>query len=187
MTDQAQQPPLAIHPTEIKGSWDTGYVLDLHTISSTMIGYNELGYPEFDTQRSPLGELVYRLKYKGDKSVLPSIVEVVAALLTRLAIQSDVIVPMPPSKLQRPYQPVIEVASGLSKALRIPLDATSLKKTTTTPQMKDIGDFSERVAALETAFTVGREFEGRQVLLIDDLFQSGATMNVVAKTLKKQG
>jgi hypothetical protein len=53
--------PLEINPKEIKGSWDVGYVLDVHTISSTMIGYNEFGHPEFDTQRSPLGELVYRL------------------------------------------------------------------------------------------------------------------------------
>ena len=102
-------------------------------------------------------------------------------------ILPDVIIPMPPSKLQRPFQPVIEIASELSKALQIPLDTTSLKKTKTTPQMKDIGDFSERVAALETVFTLGRDVEGKQVLLIDDLLQSGATMNVVAQTLKKQG
>jgi len=102
------------------------------------------------------------------------------------AIQADVVVPMPPSK-QRAYQPVFEVASELSKALNIPLDSSSLKKTKTTPQMKDIGDFSERVSALETAFTVGKNLEGKRILLIDDLFQSGATMNVVAQTLKKQG
>jgi len=60
---------IEIHPKEIKGAWDKGYVLDLHTISSTMIGYNEFGHPEFDTVRSQLGELVYRLKYKSDKAV----------------------------------------------------------------------------------------------------------------------
>ncbi len=46
-----------IHPKEIKGSWDQGFVLDVHTISSTMIGYNEFGHPEFDTVRSQLGNL----------------------------------------------------------------------------------------------------------------------------------
>ena len=53
--------------------------------------------------------------------------------------------------------------------------------------MKDIGDFSERVAALESAFTAARDLEGKQILLIDDLFQSGASMNVAARTLKTQG
>ncbi len=49
---------IEIHPKRISGSWDEGYVLDLHTISSTLIGHNEFGHPEFDTVRSELGELV---------------------------------------------------------------------------------------------------------------------------------
>jgi len=187
MSQEEEQRPLEVHPKEIKGAWDAGYVLDQHTISSTMIGYNEFGHPEFDTQRSPLGELLYRLKYRGDKSSIPLIVRAVITFVHNWAIQPDVIVPVPPSKLQRPYQPVIEIASQLSKALQIPLDSASLKKTRSTSQMKDIGDFSERVTALETVFTAGRDLEGKQVLLIDDLLQSGATMNVAARTLKKQG
>lgn len=187
MVPDQEKSPLEIHPTEIKGSWDAGYVLDRHTVSSTMIGYNEFGHPEFDTQRSPLGELVYRLKYKGDKNAIPPIVEAVASFLQKCAIQADVIVPMPPSKLQRSYQPVIEIASELSKALTVAFDAASLKKTKATPQMKDIGDYAERVAALDTAFVAGKDLEGKRILLIDDLLQSGATLNVVAKTLKEQG
>jgi hypothetical protein len=89
---------IEIHPKEITGSWNQGYVLDVHTVSSTMIGYNEFGYPEFDTLRSPLGELVYRLKYKGDKSVVPAIVEAVAGFLKNWSICPDVVIPMPPSK-----------------------------------------------------------------------------------------
>jgi competence protein ComFC len=187
MAPDEEKSPLEIHPTEIKGSWDTGYVLDRHTISSTMIGYNEFGHPEFDTQRSPLGELVYRLKYKSDKNTIPPIVEAVVQFLRSRAIQVDVIVPMPPSRLQRPYQPVIEIASELSKVLKVAFDAASLKKTKITPQMKDVGDFPERLAVLDNAFTVSKDLEGNRILLIDDLFQSGATMNVVAKTLKEQG
>ncbi len=178
---------MEIQPTEIKGSWDAGYVLDRHTISSTMIGYNEYGHPEFDTQRSPLGELVYRLKYKGDKNAIPSIVEAVVLFLRGRAIEADVLVPMPPSKVHRAYQPVIEIASELSKTLKIALDTASLRKRTITPQMKDIGDYAARVAVLETAFDVSKDLEGKRILLIDDLLQSGATMNVVAKTLKEQG
>ena len=151
-----------------------------------MIGYNEFGHPEFDTQRSPLGELVYRLKYKADKSVLPAIIDTIVEFLRRSGIQADVIVLVPPSK-QRSFQPVAEIGSELSKVLRIPLDSKALRKLKTTPQMKDIGDFSERTAALQAAFAVNKDLEGKVILLIDDLFQSGATMNVVASTLKSEG
>jgi competence protein ComFC len=183
--DQSRQ--IEIHPKEIKGAWDVGYVLDVHTISSTMIGYNEFGHPEFDTQRSQLGELVYRLKYKGDKSAVATIAETVASFIQSRSIHADVIVPMPRSKSQRPYQPVIEIASALSEITAVACATTGLTKTKATPQMKDIGDFSERVAALESAFTVGQALAGKAILLIDDLFQSGATMNVAARTLKQQG
>ena len=178
---------IEIHPTQIRGSWEQGYVLDVHTISSTMIGYNEFGHPEFDTVRSPLGELVYRVKYRGDKDAITSIVEAITGFIKTDDIKVDVVVPMPPSKLQRSFQPVIEVGAVLAKTLGIIFNATSLKKTKSTPQMKDVGDFSARVATLEAAFVSDRDLEGRSVLLLDDLFQSGATMNVAARTLKGQG
>jgi hypothetical protein len=53
---EGKQPSPEIHPKEIKGAPDVGYVLDLHAISSTMIGYNEFGHPESDTQTSPPGD-----------------------------------------------------------------------------------------------------------------------------------
>ena len=176
-----------IHPKEIKGSWDLGFVLDVHTISSTMIGHNEFGHPEFDTVRSPLGELVYRLKYRGDKGAIPSIVEAITEFMKTSEINPDAVVPMPPSRLQRSFQPVIEVGSELARTLGIAFNTTSLKKTKATPQMKDVGDFPARVAALEASFVSDRDLEGKAVLLLDDLFQSGATMNVASRTLKGQG
>lgn len=177
---------IATHPKEIKGSWDQGYVLDAHTISSTMIGYNEFGHPEFDTLRSELGEMVYRLKYKGDKAVIAPVVEAIREFVKNWGIAPDAIVPMPPSK-QRSFQPVVEIAAELARSMNLPLHANSLKKTKATQQMKDVGDFGARVAALEAAFASDQALAGKTVLLFDDLFQSGATMNVAARTLKGQG
>jgi competence protein ComFC len=175
-----------IHPQEIKGAWDEGYVLDVHTISSTMIGYNEFGHAEFDTQRSELGEIVYRLKYKGDKGAIASIVEAVVPFVKSWGIHPDALVPMPPSK-PRSFQPVLEIAAELARSLNIQLNTESLKKTKATQQMKDVGDYGARVAALEAVFASDKALAGKAVLLFDDLFQSGATMNVAARTLKAQG
>jgi len=105
---------IEIHPKEIKGAWDQGYVLDVHTISSTMIGYNEFGHPEFDTVRSEMGELVYRLKYKGDKEAVSALLDTVVTFVENWAIHPDAVVPMPPSKVQRSFQPVVEVATDLA-------------------------------------------------------------------------
>lgn len=140
---------MKINPMEIKGPWDQGYVLDIHTISSTLIGYNEFGHAEFDTLRSELGELLFRLKYRGDKGAIPLISETLAEFVMKWGICPELIVPMPPSKLQRSVQPVIEIAENVAKHLNLPVSATSLRKTGATPQMKDVGDFPARLLALE--------------------------------------
>jgi competence protein ComFC len=47
-------------PKKLKGPWEDGYALDIHTISSEFIGHNEFGHPQFDTKRTEIGELLYR-------------------------------------------------------------------------------------------------------------------------------
>jgi predicted amidophosphoribosyltransferase len=178
--------PIEIDPVKITGAWDDGYCLDRHTISSTMIGYNEFGHPEFDTQRSALGELIYRLKYKADVGSIPPIVETAAHFIRDWSLSLELIVPMPPSK-QRVMQPVFEIASALASTLGIAIDTKSVSKTNSTLQMKDIGDYSARVVALESTIKVAGDLNGKRVLLVDDLFQSGASMNVVARAIKDLG
>jgi predicted amidophosphoribosyltransferase len=43
------------------------------------------------------------------------------------------------------------------------------------------------VAALEGRIEVEGHLDGKRVLLVDDLFQSGASMNVVAQAIKDRG
>src|SRR5215831_14272907 len=87
-----------IHPMAIRGSWIDGYALDYHTVSSTCIGYNEFGHPVFDTQRTPLGELLFRLKSRSDGSVVDEITETIAGFVeVTWKPTITVIVPVPPS------------------------------------------------------------------------------------------
>jgi len=51
-----------IDPLKLTGPSADGYVLERqHTISSEFIGYDSNGHAQFDTKRSELGELVFRL------------------------------------------------------------------------------------------------------------------------------
>jgi hypothetical protein len=54
-----------MNPAEVRGAWRHGWTLDVHTISSEFLGYDQNGHPQFETTRSPLGELLYQLKYRG--------------------------------------------------------------------------------------------------------------------------
>jgi hypothetical protein len=59
------------NPLRVPGPWDDGYVLERrHTLSSGFLGHDSIGHPQFDTKRSELGELVFRLKNRNNKGVV---------------------------------------------------------------------------------------------------------------------
>ena len=49
-----------INPQKLTGNWVEGFVLDIHTLSSSLVGYDEFGHEVFDTKRTELGELLYK-------------------------------------------------------------------------------------------------------------------------------
>ena len=53
---------VAINPRQILGEWRQGYVLDNHTLRSEFLGYDPVGNPRFDTQRTEVGELLLQAK-----------------------------------------------------------------------------------------------------------------------------
>ena len=98
----------------LRGPWTAGYALDLHTISSTLVGYSPSGHEVFETKRPPVGELLYRLKNRNDRSAVQPLVEALVKFVTSWNIVVDAIVPVPPSNARRRLQPVMEVATALS-------------------------------------------------------------------------
>src|SRR5262245_23582422 len=107
-----------IHPERIDGPWLEGFVLDRHVTSSRPLGI--LGeYPQFDTTRSVLGELVYRLKYQRGPAdeVIDTAVSFIKA---RWPDCLDCVVAAPPS-VHRRRQPALMLAAGVARELGIHL------------------------------------------------------------------
>jgi predicted amidophosphoribosyltransferase len=179
---------IEINPKTITGNWTKGFTLDFHTISSEYIGDDEFGHPQFDTERSDMGELLYRLKYKSDNSVLKAIVNTACSFIKSQDFPVGFIVPVPPSRMVRHNQPVLAVANGISENLRIPVCSDCVVKVKATPELKNVYDFNERLNILKDAYAVSEsDLAGRKVLLIDDLYRSGATLNAITKALYEKG
>ena len=180
--------PVNINPHKLHGPWTEGYALDVHTTSSTMIGHNAYGHAVFDTVRSPLGELLYRLKNRGDQTAIPEIVYIAGEFLKRWGPQVDAIVPVPPSNTARKQQPVIRVAGALSEHLCVPLCEGCVAKMKSTAQLKDVFDYAKRAEILKDAFCVdATRTKGKRLLLLDDLYRSGATVSAIAQLLTVTG
>ena len=179
---------IEVHPKEITGPWVKGFALDDHTLSSDYVGDDEFGHARFNTRRSELGELLYRLKFKGDRSVLRAIVDTASDFIGSLDFSADVVVPVPPSNLDRPIRPPVVIAEGIGERLGIPVSVDGVVKVKRTPELKDLSDRGKRLALLEDAFRASeREFADKTVLLIDDLYRSGATLGAVTNALYERG
>jgi competence protein ComFC len=175
-----------ISPILINGLWHSGVALDQHTTSSTPIGYNEYGHMQFDTVRPEIAELLYRLKNRADRDAAPSIIETTAHYLAGHREKFDCIVPVPPSH-QRAVQPVIILAQGIGQALGVPvLDCVGATRSTS--QLKNVTDPEERKKHVDGLYQVdGNQTCGRKILLFDDLFRSGTTMNAITEQLLGPG
>ena len=177
----------SVRKIRISGKWREGYALDYHTISSVYIGHDEYGHRQFDTTRSEIGELLYRLKYKSDQSVISIIAQAAAEFLRSWNPGIDLIVPVPPSR-QRTIQPVKLIGVALGKRLKLPFITQVVRKTGNFPELKNIYGFEQRLQLLTGAFHVNKsKVQDSRILLFDDLYRSGATMNVVTSALFDQG
>lgn len=98
---------------------------------------------------------------------------------------SKLIVPVPPSKT-RPKQPVTEIARAISEITNIPINEALLTKCMNTAQMKDVSSPAEKVIALEAALMVNssRVCDGGPILLVDDLFDTGSSLNACANKIR---
>jgi predicted amidophosphoribosyltransferase len=176
------------NPVKIEGLWKEGFALDVHTLSSDYLGDDEFGHAIFRTTRSELGELLYRLKYQRDASAVDEIVEVAFAFVRSWNPGAEAIVPVPPTRATRPHQPVFTLAKALATRLVLPLHSEGVRLRKEIPELKDVFDLDARLRLLEGVHEVDPTVvAGRRVLLFDDLFRSGATMNAITKGLRAAG
>jgi predicted amidophosphoribosyltransferase len=141
---------------------------------------------QFDTVRPAIAELLYQLKYKRNQDAAAGIISAAVAFLQQRRAKFDVLIPVPPSAA-RTVQPVLLLAHGIGAALGLPMINCI---TTTRPalQFKGVTDPVQRELLVAGLYAVDRiHTAGKKVLLFDDLFRSGATMNAITDLLLQHG
>lgn len=178
---------VSTRPMKVPGRWREGYALDFHVVSSTFLGHDEFGHPRFENKRSEVGELLYRLKYQSDRSVVPDLVEAATSFIASWKPAADAVVPVTPSRA-RAAQPVMIVGEAIAHRIGIEFAPDWIKRTREIPQLKNVYDYDERIRLLQGAYMGEKQkVQGRRILLFDDLYRSGATLNEMTGTLYDQG
>jgi ComF family protein len=138
----------------------------------------------------PLQDAICLFKYQGKVSLAAPLAALMIARLPPLD-SVDVIMPVPlhSEKLrQREFNQSLLLADFIGCRLDIPVAYTNLIRATPTPAQTTLSRKS-RLKNLRRAFAV-RQPEAivhKRILLIDDVFTTGTTVNECAKTLRRAG
>jgi len=98
-----------------------------------------------------------------------------------------ILVPVPPSRA-RAEQPVHLIAERLSTTIGIPFHRNVVTRVKETPELKNVYAYDERLRLLDGTHRVEASLvKGQKILLFDDLYRSGATMNAITAALYDEG
>lgn len=139
-------------------------------------------------RRSRVGELEHSAKYEGSSAARRELVEILEGVYRRMhgSRKIDAIASIPPSRPGQLSLPNL-LAEQLSERLGI-VDLTgSLNWNTVKPSIKELGVDQKWAALEQVGLTVGNVFEGKNILLIDDMYQSGSTAHFVGSKLRVAG
>ena len=172
---------------KITGNWSRGLAFDQHTLSSSYLGVDQFGHDRWETTRSEMGELVYQLKYRENTGSIARIVELLGRI--KGIEEFDRIVPIPPTDTNRQLQPVKLIAEALGKDREVEVIPDLLSKNPGGQELKNVTDPAERQKLLRESMTLSDEYDiaGLKILLVDDLYRSGATLSLAAELLLNEG
>ena len=144
---------------------------------------------------APARRALHSLKFEGKLHYARPLGNLWANILERPGVRfsdcvPDLLLPVPlhPLKLrQRGFNPSDELARPLARRLGLALRTDLARRVKNTVPQLNL-DFAARRRNLKGAFVVdARKIKGKNVLILDDVITSSATVNELARTLKAAG
>ena len=133
--------------------------------------------------------LVHQLKFSEKISFARSIGEMLLLKFLETGEEPDCLLPVPlhDSRLrQRGFNQSIEISRVLTKKTAIPIEFDVVVRHRSTPAQTGL-DASQRKRNIKGAFSIEQPLNYGHVLIVDDVMTTGATVNELARVLKKSG
>lgn len=133
-----------------------------------------------------------KIKYKNKREYLDFYIEAICIRYGKIIarMEADALVPVPvhPSRMRtRGYNQAELLARGIGRELGVPVCADLLLRSRKTAPQKELNP-AERLKNLEEAFEAGSIPSGIEtVILVDDIYTTGSTMEACTRTLKRMG
>ncbi len=141
--------------------------------------------------RGKLREAIILIKKPSFEPLAVAAGELLAMRLKQDGIQPDVVIPVPNHWTQRATHRTSaaeSLASTIARSLRVPLNTRAITRKRRTKKQGMLA-WSNRPANVKDAFGVRRResISGKHVLLVDDVFTSGATASELTRCMLKVG
>jgi adenine/guanine phosphoribosyltransferase-like PRPP-binding protein len=164
----------------LHGDFDVGFALANHT---------EIHDGKRDY--TAIGRMVYEFKYQGNKSHLDKLSSEIIKFIDENESykKADCIIAVPSTAIDRDYDPVSLIAQEMSERTGIPVSENVLVKTRKTRPQKQLVNITQKKLNVKNAFKINdrEKIHRKTILLLDDLFDSGATLNECARVLRSSG
>lgn len=135
---------------------------------------------------SPMDRLLLVLKFQRKADLAAALAR---EILAGCDITGDVVVPVPlfEDRLrQRGANHAAEIARHVAQELRLPMLPEGCKRVRDTQSQNGLSS-RERRENLHHAFSCKLDLREKSVIVVDDMMASGATLNEMARALKRRG
>ncbi|MDH5534220.1 MAG: ComF family protein [Betaproteobacteria bacterium] len=136
--------------------------------------------------RYPADALIHAFKYGANLALADPMADLLADVLTDGA---DIIVPLPlaPNRLrERGFNQAHEIGRRIARRTGIALAGAVCRKVLDTAAQAAL-PWKERARNVRGAFVCEADLSGLTVAVVDDVMTSGATLNELARTLRRAG
>jgi ComF family protein len=134
----------------------------------------------------PVDALIQAYKYGGDLSLAPLLAHALAGTLNEPA---QAIIPMPLARERqrsRGFNQAQELAREIGRTQGVPVLASACRKVAETPPQAGLS-LAARARNVRGAFVCDADLSGKRVAVVDDVMTTGATLNELARVLKRAG
>ena len=144
----------------------------------------------FETDKT-LQHIIHALKYQRQFKLGILLGEILAEGINLLNWEIDLIIPIPIhhlKKAERGFNQSDFITKGLSKSLKIPYSTKSIKRIRYTESQTKLNP-DQRANNVADAFKVGekKKIRGKNILLVDDVITTGATILECGKVMVSVG
>jgi predicted amidophosphoribosyltransferase len=165
-------------PIPLTGNFDLGFALGEYSMSEST-----------KRKRTRVGDLLHKFKYEQDQHAGELLADLASDFINSQVFlkSSNLMLAVPPSFKSRAFDPVSFLAKRIEERTRISWEKGVFKRTRLTRPQKSILDPQAKWSNISDTFrlTKPQDIEGEKVLLIDDIYDSRATLNEITAILRQ--